>query len=317
MVRQRSMNTVPVRANILRIKMNLPQRENFQSVTMSATPPSYGDLGKSARDTFGKGYGFGFVKLDCKTTTSSGVEFSTSGTSNNETGKVGGELETKYKWKDYGLTFTEKWNTDNTLASEIKIEDQIAKGLSLTFDTKFSPSTGKKSGQIKTAYKMDYLNVGADVDLDFAGPTIHGAAVLGYEGWLAGYQMSFDTAKSKLTRSNFALGYKTGDFQLHTNVNDGTEFGGSIYQKVNNNLETGVNLAWTAGSNNTRFGLAAKYTIDSKSSFRAKVNNSSQIGLGYTQEVRPGVKVTLSTLLDGKNFNQGGHKLGLGLDLEA
>eukprot|EP00058_Branchiostoma_floridae_P017436 XP_002602924.1 hypothetical protein BRAFLDRAFT_62487 [Branchiostoma floridae] len=245
---------------------------------MSATPPSYGDLGKSARDTFGKGYGFGFVKLDCKTTTSSGVEFSTSGTSNNETGKVGGELETKYKWKDYGLTFTEKWNTDNTLASEIKIEDQIAKGLSLTFDTKFSPSTGKKSGQIKTAYKMDYLNVGADVDLDFAGPTIHGAAVLG---------------------------------------NDGTEFGGSIYQKVNNNLETGVNLAWTAGSNNTRFGLAAKYTIDSKSSFRAKVNNSSQIGLGYTQEVRPGVKVTLSTLLDGKNFNQGGHKLGLGLDLEA
>jgi len=280
-------------------------------------PPSYGDLGKSARDTFGKGYGFGFVKLDCKTTTSSGVEFSTSGSSNNETGKVNGELETTYKWSEYGLTFKEKWNTDNTLASEIKIEDQIAKGLSLTFDTMFSPSTGKKSGQIKTSYKMDYLNVGAEVDLNFAGPTVHGAAVLGYEGWVAGYQMSFDTAKSKLTRSNFALGYKTGDFQLHTNVNDGTEFGGSIYQKVNNNLETGVNLAWTAGSNNTRFGLAAKYTIDSKSSFRAKVNNSSQIGLGYTQEVRPGVKVTLSTLLDGKNFNQGGHKLGLGLDLEA
>lgn len=40
----------------------------------------------------------------------------------------------------------------------------------------------------------------------------------GYEGWLAGYQMTFDTAKSKMTQSNFAVGYKTGDFQLHTNV---------------------------------------------------------------------------------------------------
>lgn len=33
--------------------------------------------------------------------------------------------------------------------------------------------------------------------------------------------------------------------------NDGTEFGGSIYQKVNKKLETAVNLAWT-GNSNTR-----------------------------------------------------------------
>lgn len=30
-----------------------------------------------------------------------------------------------------------------------------------------------------------------------------------------------------------------------------------------------------------------------------------------------GVKLTLSTLIEGKNFNQGGHKIGLGLDVEA
>lgn len=76
----------------------------------------------------------------------------------------------------------------------------------------------KKSGKVKTAYKREYVNLGCDVDFDFAGPTIHGAAVVGYEGWLAGYQMTFDTAKSKMTQSNFAIGYKTGDFQLHTNV---------------------------------------------------------------------------------------------------
>jgi hypothetical protein len=80
-----------------------------------------------------------------------------------------------------------------------------------------SPSVlSKKSGKLKTGYKRDFLNVGCDVD--FEGPIIHAAAVVGYEGWLAGYQMAFDTAKSKLTQNNFALGYKAGDFQLHTNV---------------------------------------------------------------------------------------------------
>lgn len=48
--------------------------------------------------------------------------------------------------------------------------------------------------------------------------------------------------------------------------NDGTEFAGSIYQKVNSNLETAVHLAWTAGSNNTRFGIGAKYQLDKDAS---------------------------------------------------
>lgn len=284
---------------------------------MAAVPPSYADLGKSARDIFSKGYGFGLVKLELKTKSSSGVEFTTSGSSNTETGKASGNLETKYKMKDLGLTYTQKWNTDNTLGVEVALEDQLAKGLKLTFDTTFVPNTGKKSGKIKTGYKRDYINLGCDIDLDLAGPTIHSSAVIGYEGWLAGYQMAFDTAKSKLIQNNFALGYKAGDFQLHTNVNDGTEFGGSIYQKVNDKMETAVNLAWTAGSNNTRFGIAAKYQLDDDASVSAKVNNASLIGVGYTQRLRPGVKLTLSTLIDGKNFHAGGHKIGLGFELEA
>ncbi|XP_066570260.1 voltage-dependent anion-selective channel protein 3 isoform X1 [Amia ocellicauda] len=282
-----------------------------------AVPPSYADLGKSAKDIFSKGYGFGVVKLDLKTKSQSGVEFSTSGSSNTDTGKAAGSLETKYNMKDLGLSFKQKWNTDNTLTSEVTLEDQLAKGLKLTFDTSFVPNTGKKSGKLKTGYKRDYVNLGCDIDFDLAGPTVQGAAVLGYQGWLAGYQMAFDTAKSKLAQNNFALGYRAADFQLHTNVNDGTEFGGSIYQRVNEQLETAVMLAWTAGSNNTRFGIAAKYQLDKKSSLSAKVNNASLIGVGYTQTLRPGVKLTLSALIDGKNFSAGGHKVGMGFELEA
>ncbi|XP_028271138.1 voltage-dependent anion-selective channel protein 3 isoform X3 [Parambassis ranga] len=283
-----------------------------------AVPPAYSDLGKSAKDIFNKGFGYGVLKLDVKTKSQSGVmEFATSGSNNTDTGKSGGHLETKYKVNELGLSFNQKWNTDNTLTTEITIEDQLAKGLKLGLDTSFVPNTGKKSAKLKTGYKRDFVNVGCDLDFDMAGPTVHGAAVLGYEGWLAGYQLAFDTAKSKLTQNNFALGYKAGDFQLHTSVNDGTEFGGSIYQKVNGNLETAVNLAWTAGSNNTRFGVGAKYQLDKDASLSAKVNNACLVGVGYTQTLRPGVKLTLSALIDGKNVNGGGHKVGMGFELEA
>ena len=47
------------------------------------------------------------------------------------------------------------------------------------------------------------------------------------------------------------------------------------------------------------------------------MNSKSQIGLGYTQPVRDGVKLTLSGLVDSKNLNQPGHKIGLSLEWEA
>lgn len=282
-----------------------------------APPPTYGDLGKNARDVFGKGYHFGTCKLEVKTKTETGVEFTSGGTSDTAGGKITGNLETKYKVKEYGLTFTESWNTDNKLSTKVDLQDKLVKGLKLTFDSTFSPQTGAKSGKVKAEYKHDLVSLNSDVDLNLGGPMVNASAVVGHQGWLAGYQMAFDTAKSKLTKNNFALGYSTGDFVLHTNVNDGQVFGGSVFQKVSPQLHTGINLGWTASKNETNFGIGCLYTLDKTSSIRAKINNSSHIGLGYQQKLRDGVTLTLSTLIDGKNFQQGGHQLGIAFELEA
>lgn len=98
----------------------------------------------------------------------------------------------------------------------VKIPEQYEKVLLFTCVVLFFHR--KKSGKLKASYKRDCFSLGSNVDIDFSGPTIYGWAVLGFEGWLAGYQMSFDTAKSKLSQNNFALGYKAADFQLHTHV---------------------------------------------------------------------------------------------------
>jgi len=281
------------------------------------SPPLYADLGKSSRDVFGKGFHFGLVKLDVKTRTSTGVEFSSVGQSNIDTGKVSGHLETKYKMSDRGLTYTQKWTTDNQLATTVELQDNLVKGLKVSCDGNFSPSTGVKNGKIKADLRHDIATVSADCDLNMSGPLLQGAVVIGHNGWLAGYQMAFDTGKSKLSKNNLSVGYSTGDFVIHTNVNDGNLFGGSLYQKVSPSLETGINFGWTASSNTTTFGIGAKYNLDKNGSVRAKINNSSQIGLGYQQKLREGITVTLSSLVDGKNFNQGGHKIGLALEMTA
>jgi len=45
---------------------------------------------------------YGFYKLEVKTKTSTDIEFTTNASSNHDSGKFMGSLETKYKWKDYG-----------------------------------------------------------------------------------------------------------------------------------------------------------------------------------------------------------------------
>ena len=197
-------------------------------------PPTYGDLGKSAKDVFGKGYHFSLLKLNVKTKTPTGVEFETGGSSNTESGKVSGSLETKYKCSDYGLTLTEKWSTDNQLATTVELADKPLAGAKLVFDSTFCPQSGAKSGKVKTSYKQDMVTLNADVDLNLGGPTVNASAVVGHQGWLGGYQMAFDTSKSQLTKNNFAIGYSAKDFTLHTNVNDG-----QVYLILNIDLDPG------------------------------------------------------------------------------
>lgn len=75
--------------------------------------------------------------------------------------------------------------------------------------------------------------------------------------------------------------------------NDANEVGGSVYQRINDRLETGVQLAWTAGSNQTRFAFATKYQMDPQTVVSAKVNNICQVGVSFQQLLRAGREMPL------------------------
>jgi len=280
------------------------------------SPPTFADLGKAARDVFGRGYTVGVIKLDVKAKSDTGVEFNTSGSHVPSSGKVAANLETKYKCSEHGLTMSEKWSSDNSLTTDITVEDKLAKGLKLVLGNKFVPSSGQIKGAAKATFKADAATFNAESSLDLS-PNMMGALVLGYQNWLVGGQVGFDTAKSSLTKTNVALGYVAKDYTLHTYCNDGTLYGGSVYQKLNKDLESAVDISFNPATNSSVFGLGCKYVTDRNSSVRAKFNSNGNLGLGYQHKLKDGVTVTLATSIDAKNLSGGDHKLGMGLEFTA
>ena len=85
---------------------------------------------------------FNVFKLDVKSRTANKINFNVVGEHNTETTTTVGSLETKYVVPEYGLTFLEKWNTDNLLKLEVTADDQLAQGFKVVFDGSLVPNTG-------------------------------------------------------------------------------------------------------------------------------------------------------------------------------
>lgn len=296
---------------------NICEKKTLEELLIKS-PPLFSDLGKKAKDIFEKGYYFGLIKLNCQTKTRADVEFKCGGSSNQESGVVLGSLQTVYNVKKHGLTFSEKWSTDNKLTTEVSVKDQILKGFKLSANFIFSPETGSKSIYLKSIFTNNHIALNLGIDLDSKGPVIQAAGVLGHQGWFLGYQTAFDFPKSQITTNNFALGFSTSDIILHSSVDlieNRRIYGASIYHKLSHKLEYGVQISWT---NESKLEIGAKYELDQDAAIRTKIDNAIQLGIGYQQRLREGVTLELSALIDGKNFNSGGgHKIGLSIELEA
>eukprot|EP00493_Phyllostaurus_siculus_P022347 UN22679 len=159
-------------------------------------PQKFADLGKEARDLLSKNFHFGTVKIEAKTKAANGLAFTAEGSHNTGNGDVGGSLEGKMTLKPHGVTITKKWNTANVVSGTIGVENKLIDGLKVDLDGSLAPVTGKQTLKAKTDF-TGINNVRATLDVassDFAAPTVHVSGVAAYQGWHAGYQMSYDTA---------------------------------------------------------------------------------------------------------------------------
>ncbi|CAI2350922.1 unnamed protein product [Caenorhabditis sp. 36 PRJEB53466] len=278
-------------------------------------PPTFADLGKSAKDLFNKGYNFGFLKVD--STTKAGdnkeVEFKTAAVHNIGSGKLGGNLDVKYKVPQYGITLTEKWNSENQLGTVVEINEQFGRGVKVTLDSLYAPHAGKRSGKVKLDWTLPTARITADVGVT-STPVINAAGVFARDGWLIGAAATFDSGSNKLASTSLAFGHSTPQYTLHSFVVNSSDFGASLYHKVASNVEIGTQLGWKVGGNGADYALATKYSPSRDLAVRAKVNSSSQVAVAATHSLSPALKLTLST-----QFNlatQDAHKFGLGLEFD-
>lgn len=279
-------------------------------------PPGYGDLGKKCADLLSKDFHPGKFKFDAKSTTSNGLKLATGGVRDMESGKLAGTAEMTASCSDYGLKYVEKWNTDNDVVVDISVEDKLVKGLKTSFVSAFNPSSGKRRGTIKASYKNDYATNNTDINFDYAGPVVNSSTVLGYKGYLFGHQMAFDSSKKQLSQNNFSASYDNGSNQASVTVNNLQDASASYFHKCSDRVEAGVSCAYSAGSGSAVGNVAAKCIVSPDTSLKMKVSTESHIGLSLKQKITDSVSMTLSSVLDAKNFAAGGHRVGMYLEFE-
>ncbi|KNC96417.1 uncharacterized protein SPPG_08315 [Spizellomyces punctatus DAOM BR117] len=285
---------------------------------MANVPPAFSDIGKTTNDLLGKDFPVGSAKLEVNTTTSNGIKFTVLGTKDNKTGAIASELKTKYTDKLRGVTFTESWTTSNILGAQLELDNTIAKGLKLDFQASLLPAKGTKNAKAGVEYKQDYLFTRSSVDL-FKGPTLHGDAVVGNDGFLAGGEVAYDVSDARVTKYNFAFGYLAREYSLALHATNAlSTYSASYYHRVNQDVEAGAKATWVKSADNTvHIEVGSKYVLDNDAFLKAKIDNRGQLGLGYTQLLRKGIKLSLGGLFDTTRLHENVHKVGVALTLEA
>jgi len=50
---------------------------------------------------------------------------------------------------------------------------------------------------------------------------------------------------------------------------------------------------------------------------QAKVDSNGRVGFGYTQALRPGVKISFGSSIDTSRLNENAHRFGISINLES
>ncbi|KAK3806455.1 MAG: voltage-dependent ion-selective channel [Benniella sp.] len=289
----------------------------------TSVPVPFADIGKATSDLLGKDFPVGHTKLELKTVAPNGVTFNVLGNQDAKNGHITGELKTKYVDYKNGLTITESWTTSNLLTTQIELENKVAKGLKLDITGDFFPSEGKKNAKVGVQYKQLGVNSRAYLNL-LKGPTVTTDVVVTRDGFLLGGDVAYDFTGSYITRFAVAAGYTAPEYSVALHANNSFKvFSASYYHRINADLEAGAKAVWDSKAPHSHskapvaLEVGAKLYLDLGSFVKAKVNNAGVLGLGYTQALRKGIKVSVGGQFDTTKLDQAAHKFGVSFVFEA
>ncbi|XP_060845327.1 uncharacterized protein LOC132924903 [Rhopalosiphum padi] len=181
--------------------------------------PSFGNIGREARNLFDIGYDVldGF-RLDVNTYKKLGI--SAGGIQGLETGDVvTSYFETRYKLKKFNclIFLAERWTMNHNMTTEATIIGLLP-GVTLTTSGTIDCQNHSKGVDVKTEYKNNHVSLSLDTKFKNLKPIINASAVAAYNGLLGGLYVKYNTNQKALKYSSLSLSYKTEKFVLTTSM---------------------------------------------------------------------------------------------------
>jgi voltage-dependent anion channel protein 2 len=277
-------------------------------------PLAFREVGKAINVLLGADYPTNGIRLDARSVTSTGVNFSVNGFRDAKTGAISGEMRTRYHDKVHGVVFSEGWNSNNVLSSTIEFFNTLSPGLRLEVSSSYNPTNGTKNARIAADYKKRNMFSRCNIDL-FKGPTVNGDFCIHQNGVLIGGDASYNLRDSKLTRYNVGVAYNTPEYSLALQAFEGfNTYAASYFHKIKPELEAGTKATWnksSAGPVNIEFGT--RYILNKDAFVKAKIDMNGRLGLGYTQHLDNGVRVSVGGSFDTQRLGENVHKVGMNL----
>jgi voltage-dependent anion channel protein 2 len=187
---------------------------------MSA-PPSFGDLGKEAKETLLRGLDFSTKPtVDFTATSANGVK-SIAKISREDNGSLLGNVEVKFP-KSNGVESSVNLDTTQKIKFNVSASDKLAQGLKATFGSDVDAAANTKVAKATLEYKRPNLSTSASFNFpvkpadskDAEGPTLNASIVAGFDkyGVSAGAEAEVSLASQSLNFNNFTLAYRNGNF---------------------------------------------------------------------------------------------------------
>jgi len=280
-------------------------------------PLNYSDITKSVNDLFGKDFPSGIAKLEVKTFASDAANFTITGTQDQKSGGIIGEIKAKHINKPNGLTITNSWTTNNIATTQFEIIDKLADGLKLDVSASLFPHSGQKTGKAGIEYKQENVNFRSYFHV-LKNPQLNTDLVFGRDRFLAGAEVGYDVMDGRVTKYGLTGVYKTLDYAVGIQSTQSLSLHSLFYHhRINKDIEAAARASYDTKANGAmKLEVATKYALDEKTYAKAKVNSEGVVGLGLTQVLRPGLKFSLGGNFDTVRLGENNHKFGFAVTLE-
>ncbi|RKP01420.1 hypothetical protein CXG81DRAFT_12018 [Caulochytrium protostelioides] len=274
--------------------------------------PSFTDVGKPCNDLLKKDFPVGTVKVEGKFRTTNGVNFTTTAVRNNKDYSYSFDHEGKYAHKPLGLTLTLGVSSANLVTAKAELLDQLARGLKTDVQAQVLTTSLTTNVRVSSEFKRSFLassfKSGAAIvargNADIhKGPLLSGDVAVSANNVVAGIEGAYDVQEKVVKRAAYVLGYINPEYKVSLHLLNGGKLCSLAYHhRVSRDVEAAVNTTLnplgTSSLGDVSAEMGLKYVLDPATFVKAKLDTQGRLGLGYTQILRPGVKLSLGSVVE-------------------